>query len=261
MIWQEVRRGLRLFLVDPVVAVLTFIGECTILFFEAVRRLFVPPFEMGELMTQMAAIGVASVPIVALTTFSSGAVLALYTTEVLVSYGATSLAGGTIGLAVTREIAPVLAGVMVAARSGSAMAAQIGTMKVTEQIDALRVLNVHPTNYLLVPRLLAGMLMLPVLTLVGVYCGMLGGYLVSVMGGVPSGSFLQSVQQWIEPSDFLGGMQKTVVFGILIALVACQQGLRTQEGAVGVGRSTTNAVVISMVLIYVVDYFLSDLIY
>jgi phospholipid/cholesterol/gamma-HCH transport system permease protein len=229
--------------------------------FEAVRRLFVPPFEMGELMTQMAAIGVASVPIVALTTFSSGAVLALYTTEVLVSYGATSLAGGTIGLAVTREIAPVLAGVMVAARSGSAMAAQIGTMKVTEQIDALRVLNVHPTNYLLVPRLLAGMLMLPVLTLVGVYCGMLGGYLVSVVGGVPSGSFLQSVQQWIEPSDFLGGMQKTVVFGVLIALVACQQGLRTQEGAVGVGRSTTNAVVISMVLIYVVDYFLSDLIY
>jgi phospholipid/cholesterol/gamma-HCH transport system permease protein len=261
MIWQEVRRGFRVFLVDPVVAVLTFIGECTILLFEAVRRLFVPPFEMGELMTQMAAIGVASVPIVALTTFSSGAVLALYTTEVLVSYGATSLAGGTIGLAVTREIAPVLAGVMVAARSGSAMAAQIGTMKVTEQIDALRVLNVHPANYLLVPRLLAGMLMLPVLTLVGVYCGMFGGYLVSVVGGVPSGSFLQSVQQWIEPSDFLGGMQKTVVFGILIALVACQQGLRTQEGAVGVGRSTTNAVVISMVLIYVVDYFLSDLIY
>jgi len=261
MIWREVRRGLQRFLLDPILAFFTFVGECTILLFESVRRLPARPFESGELITQMAAIGVASVPIVALTTFSSGAVLALYTTEVLVNYGATSLAGGTIGLAVTREIAPVLAGVMVAARSGSAMAAQIGTMKVTEQIDALRVLNVHPTNYLLIPRLLAGMLMLPVLALIGVYAGMLGGYLVSVAGGVPSGSFLQSVQQWIEPSDFLGGMQKTVVFGVLIALVACQQGLRTQEGAVGVGRSTTNAVVISMVLIYVVDYFLSDLIY
>lgn len=248
-------------LLEPFATFLTFVGECTILLFESAIRLFRRPFEFGEFLAQMAQIGVASVPIVALTTFSSGAVLALYTTEVLVQYGATSLAGGTIALAVTREIAPVLAGVMVAARSGSAMAAQIGTMKVTEQIDALRVLNVHPTNYLVIPRLLAAIIMLPVLDMLGCYSAVFGGYLVSIQGGVASGSFMQSIQQWIEPWDFVAGMIKTTFFGLIIGLVATQQGLRTKDGAVGVGRATTNAVVISMVLIYVVDYFVSDWLY
>jgi len=248
--------------VAAVMTLLTFVGECTLILADSFRRLPRKPREIGEIVNQMAFIGVASVPIVALTTFASGAVLSLYSAELLVKYGATSLAGAAVGLAVTREIAPVLAGIMVAARAGSAMAAQIGTMAVTEQIDALRSLNVHPTNYLVIPRIIAAVTMLPVLALVGTYSGVLGGYIVSVYSaGVPDGAFWGSIKQFVEPRDFINGMLKTVVFGLIIAVVACQQGLRTKEGAVGVGKATTNTVVISMVLIYVFNYILTALMF
>ncbi|MBS1707391.1 MAG: ABC transporter permease [Armatimonadetes bacterium] len=245
-------------LVAPVVGCLTFVGECAMLLADAGRRIFRRPLEVAETFNQMAFVGVSSVPIVALTSMSSGAVIALYSAQLLVRYGASSLAGGTIALAVTRELAPVLAGIMVAARCGSAMSAQIGTMAVTEQVDALRSLNVHPTNYLVVPRLVAGITMLPVLALVGMYAGIGGGYLVAVkLGQVADGAFWSSVRQFTEPSDIWGGMIKTVVFGFIVAVVACQQGLRTKGGAVGVGKSTTNTVVITMVLVYVANYFLT----
>ncbi len=247
---------------SAVEAALTFVGECTLLLLDAARRLFRRPVEFREIVDQMAFLGVASVPIVALTTFASGAVLSLYSAEILVRYGASGLAGATVGLAVTREIAPVLAGIMVAARAGSAMAAQIATMAVTEQVDALRSLNVHPTNYLVLPRLIAGVTMLPVLALVGMYSGVIGGYVVSVfVGGVPDGSFWLSIRQFVVPSDFGNGMLKTVVFGLIVATVACQQGLRTRDGAVGVGRATTNTVVITMVLIYIANYVLTAVLY
>src|SRR4029078_631319 len=132
------------------------------------------------LIGQMVFIGVASVPIVVLTTFASGAVLSLYSAELLVRYGASNLAGAAVGVAVTREIGPVLAGIMGAARAGSAMAAQIGTMAVTEQIDALKMLSVHPTNYLVIPRMVAGVVMLPVLALVAMYSAIIGGLLVAM---------------------------------------------------------------------------------
>jgi phospholipid/cholesterol/gamma-HCH transport system permease protein len=241
--------------------VLTFVGESAILSGQTFARAFRPPFEARETVAQMAFIGAASVPIVALTAFFSGAVLSLYISEFLVQYGATQFLGGTIGLSVSRELAPVLAGIMVSARCGSAMAAQIGTMAVTEQIDALRMLSVHPISYLVVPRVLASLFMLPVLAMVGMYAGVVGGYLIALANGVPGGTFLQSLQRYVEPWDFWGGMIKTPVFGLLVAIVACQQGLRTQEGAVGVGRATTNTVVISMVLVYVANYFLADLLY
>lgn len=237
-----------------------FIGECTLLLVDAIRRAIVKRFEWGETLQQMAFVGVASVPIVALTSFASGAVISLYTAQLLVEYGAGGLAGGAVGLAVTREIAPVLAGIMVAARCGSAMAAQIGTMAVSEQLDALRSLNVHPTSYLVVPRLVAGLTMLPVLALVGMYSGVIGGFLVAVpVAGVPSGQFWNSLEQFAEPRDFLLGMAKTVVFGGIVALVACQQGLRTKGGAVGVGNATTRTVVLTMVLIYLSNYVLTAL--
>ena len=246
------------FVVKAVYETLTFVGEVVILFFDALRRLFKKPFELQETLNQMAFIGASSVPIVVLTTFSSGAVLALYSADLLVKYGASSLAGATVGLALTREIAPVLAGIMVSARCGSAMAAQIGSMAVTEQIDALRSLNVPPTNYLVIPRLIAGVTMLPVLCMVGIFSGVFGGYLVSVnVSGVASGTFMNSIRQWVEPADVQVGMVKTVVFGLIVALVACQQGLRTTRGAVGVGEATTRTVVITMVLIYVVNYFMT----
>lgn len=248
-------------LLAPINATLVFIGEVVLLLGDAMQRLLGRRMEWGETLHQMAFVGAASVPIVALTTFFSGSVLALYATEILVEYGATSLAGGTVGLAVAREIGPVLAGIMVAARCGSAMAAQIGTMAVTEQIDALRALSVHPTKYLVIPRLVASVLMLPILGLVGLYSGILGGYLVSLSNGVPSGSFVLSIQRFVEPWDFLGGLIKTLVFGLIVAIVACQQGMRTTGGAVGVGRATTNTVVISMVLIYIANYLLAAALY
>jgi phospholipid/cholesterol/gamma-HCH transport system permease protein len=243
----------------PVVGMLTFVGEVAIIFGDAVKRIFRPPYEVAETVNQMAFLGVASVPIVTLTSFFSGAVLSLYLTQFLSQYGATQFVGATVALTATREMGPVLAGIMVAARAGSAMAAQIGTMAVTEQIDALKMLSVHPTNYLVIPRMLAGIFMLPILALVAMYSAIGGGWLIAAARGVPSGTFLSSVQQFVIPSDFINGMIKAPFFGLIVALVACQQGLRTKNGAVGVGRSTTNAVVISMVLIYIADYVLASL--
>lgn len=245
----------------PIENFLTFVGESILIAFEAARRLFSKPFEIGETLNQMAFVGIASVPIVGLTNFFSGAVLALYSSEFLVRYSATQFVGGTVGLAAARELAPVLAGIMVAARCGSAMAAQIGTMAVTEQIDALKMLQVPPTNYLVIPRILACLLMVPALALIGVYASVTGGWLVAISQGVPSGTFSQSLQQYVQPWDVMGGLWKAPVFGIIVAVVACQQGLRTKEGAVGVGRSTTNSVVISMVLIYIANYLLADLLF
>lgn len=246
---------------NAVYGTLTFVGECALILGDALRRGLGRPREFGEWLGQMAFVGVASIPIVALTTFFSGGVLALYSAEILVRYGASSLAGGTVGLAVTREIAPVLAGIMVAARCGSAMAAQIGQMAVTEQIDALRALNVHPTNYLVVPRVVACVLTLPALCLIGCYSGIFGGMVVAEFGGIPQQSFLNSLRQFVEPWDFLGGLVKTMVFGLIIAVVACQQGLRCREGAVGVGKATTNTVVLAMVLIYAANYLLAGILY
>jgi phospholipid/cholesterol/gamma-HCH transport system permease protein len=243
----------------PVVAVLTFVGEVTILLGDSARRLFARPFETSETIRQMAFIGVASVPLVVLTNFFSGAVLSLYSTQFLTQFGGDSFIGGTVALAMAREIGPVLAGLMVAARCGSSMAAQVAQMQVTEQIDALKMLSVNPTSYLVLPRVIAAIAMLPVLALVGMYAGTIGGWLVAMSGGVAGGSFKQSVQQYMVPWDVVGGMLKTPFFGLIIAIVACQQGFSAKEGAVGVGRATTHTVVISMVLIYVANYFLATL--
>jgi len=243
----------------PIEAALTFIGETSALLWDALRRLFKGRFEAAETLNQMAFVGASSVPIVALTGFFSGAVFSLYLSRFLGDYGATSFVGATIAIAMAREVGPVLAGLMVAARCGSAMAAQIGTMQVTEQIDALKMLSVHPTNYLVIPRLLAGILMLPILGMVCIWSGTLGGLLVAMSENIPSGTYLSSITQYVTMRDLFEGLFKTPFFGVIVVLVGCQQGLRTTNGAVGVGRSTTNAVVISMVLVYVADFVLARL--
>ena len=243
------------------IAFFTFVGECGLILRDAVVRIGRRPFEWKETINQMAFIGVASVPIVALTGFFSGAVISLYLTSFLAQYRATTFVGATVGLTVTREIGPVIAGIMVAARCGSAMAAQIGTMAVTEQIDALKMLSVHPTNYLVLPRIIAGVLMLPVLALVSIWSGIVGGLLVAMSENLTVGAFMQSLVRYVSPADVLHGCLKTPAFGLIISLVACQQGLRTTDGAVGVGRATTNTVVISMVLVYIANFLLAQLMY
>jgi phospholipid/cholesterol/gamma-HCH transport system permease protein len=252
-------------LLEPIgqtaLAFLTFVGEMTILLRDAIVRVGRRPFEFTETVNQMAFIGVASVPIVLLTGFFSGAVLSLYLTEFLSRYNASGFVGATVGLTVTREIGPVISGIMVAARCGSAMAAQIGSMAVTEQIDALKMLSVNPTNYLVIPRLIAGIVMLPVLTLVCIWSGVFGGLVIAANESMSPESFMQSVIRYVQPSDFINGCLKTPCFGLIVSLVACQQGLRTTNGAVGVGRATTNTVVISMVLVYIANFLLAKLMY
>lgn len=236
----------------------TFIGATWMLFARAVACVLKGAVEAKEMVNQMAIVGVASLPIVLITVTFSGMVLALYSAKTLVAYGfGGQFVGGGIGLSIAREIGPVLTAVVVAARAGSAMAAEIGSMKVTEQIDALRALAVDPVQHLVVPRLLAAVIMLPVITVIADVVATAGGYLVSAINGVPGGSFIGSLRVLVETGDVTKGLLKTVVFGVIIAVVCCHEGLSTRGGATGVGRSTTTAVVLSIMLIFITNFFLA----
>jgi len=238
-----------------------YIGELSFLVGRAIAYVLRGSVDVRDTLMQMSVIGFNSIPIAVLTTLSSGSVIALYFAPFLLKYGVGDFTGAVVALVMGRELAPVLVGVVVAARSGSAIAAEIGTMKVSEQIDALRSLAVSPIQYLVVPRMIACMVMLPCLCVVADFTGILGGYFVSVWQGVPPGSYVDSIQNFVLLHDFTTGIVKTFVFGIIIALVSCHQGLITRGGATGVGRATTNAVVLSVVLIYVFDFVLAYLMY
>lgn len=234
-----------------------FIGEVSMLLGSAARFVLRGAVDLRDTVNQMAMIGVASLPIVLITVAFSGAVLALYMSQLVVKWGFGSYTGGVVGVSITREIAPVLTAVVVAARSGSAIAAELGSMKVTEQIDALRALAVSPVRYLVVPRLLAAIVVLPALTALADVVGTFGGYMVAVVNGVASGGFVSTLKSQVVPYDMTMGMVKTIFFGIVIVIVGAQQGLQTTGGATGVGKSTTNAVVISIVIIYILNFFLA----
>lgn len=211
---------------------------------------------------QMAKLGVDSLPIVLLTLLFTGMVFTVQTAMEFVKYGAQASAGGVVAIAMGRELCPVLGGVVVAGRVGAAIAAEIGTMKVTEQIDALRVMATNPVTYLVAPRFLACVLMMPVLIVFGNAIGSLGGYLVAVhYVGISSFTYLHSIEVFAETLDITGGMLKSMVFGAIIAIVGCYKGLTTEQGAEGVGLSTTASVVLSIVLIFISNYFLSVVIY
>ncbi len=212
-------------------------------------------------LTYMGVLGVNSLMIVVVTVTFSGMVLSLYSSLLAVKYGAGSYVGGGLGLSLVREMAPVVTAVVVTARAGSAIAAEIGSMKVSEQIDALRSLAIGPVEYLVAPRILAGLVVFPMLTAFANVAGLVGGYFVAVASRVSGGSFEQSLAQMVTGRDITMGLIKAAVFGLVVTLVCCQQGLRTTGGATGVGRSTTNAVVISIVVIYMVNFFLAMLMF
>jgi len=240
----------------------TFIGGTAMLFGRAFGYIVKASVDVRDTMNQMAVIGVASLPIVLVTVAFSGMVLALYSAQVLVAYGfGGQFVGAGVGLSIAREIGPVLTAVVIAARAGSAMAAEIGSMKVTEQVDALRALAVDPVRYLVVPRLIAAAVILPVITVIADLVGTLGGYAVATVNGVPSGSFLVSLRTYMDMSDVTNGLIKTIFFGVIIAIVGCYEGLQTTGGATGVGRSTTRAVVLSIVLIYISNFFLAYILF
>lgn len=235
-------------------------GSGTIFAYNAIVNL--RKVDKQETVRQMAKLGVDSLPIVFLTIFFSGMVFSAQSASEFVKFGAGSTVGGVVAIAMGRELVPILTGVVVAGRTGAAIAAEIGTMNVTEQIDALRVMAVNPVRYLVVPRLLALMLTMPIIVLSANIVGDLGGLFAATnYTTLGSQEFIRSINIYTQVFDITGGMIKSVVFGAIIALVACYKGLHTRQGAEGVGLSTTASVVFSMILIFAANYFLSLLLY
>jgi len=214
---------------------------------------------VGELMKSMDFIGVQSIFIVSLTGIFSGMVLALQTTHSLRQFSAEGVVGSVVAISLTREISPVFAALMVTARAGSAMAAELGNMRVTEQIDALTTMSVSPVQYLLSPRLVASVLMLPLLCVLYSCVGMLGAWVVAVNGlGVDPGVFIANIEKYLTLSDFNMGVIKSAVFGLLISSISCHQGFYASGGARGVGIATTRAVVQSAVALLVFNYIITS---
>lgn len=241
---------------------LTEMGAVALVFVKAVVWAFRPPFRFRNIVKQMEVVGVQSIPVVLITATFTGMVLALQSFTGFKRFNAEGLVGTVVALSMTRELGPVLTGLIVAGRAGAAMAAELGTMKVTEQIDALATMAVNPVNYLITPRLIAGMLMLPMLTAFSDLIGIIGGYLISVeMLEANPGIYIRRTIQYLEPNDIWGGILKSAVFGTLIATVSCYKGFNSEGGAEGVGRATTGAVVISEMLILIADYFLTAFLY
>jgi phospholipid/cholesterol/gamma-HCH transport system permease protein len=220
--------------------------------------LFRPPYRVDVYFEQLEFVGVGSIFVVGLTGLFTGMVFAVQSYTAFSLFNAQSLVGSTVALALTRELGPVFAGLMVTARVGSAMATELGSMKVTEQIDALVTMAVDPVQYLVVPRLVATTLMMPVLAMLFEVIGISGAYFVAVIQeGISTGTFLGRIHTYVDPPDIVGGLIKAAAFGFFIAIISCYKGMNAKGGARGVGEATTQAVVLSSVTVLVADYFLS----
>ena len=235
-------------------------GRMTLLFLGTLKRL--KDADLKEVVRQMALLGADSLPIVLMTILCTGMVFSVQTAKEFVRLGAASTVGGIVAIAMARELVPVLVGVVVAGRIGAAIAAELGTMKVTEQIDALRVMAANPISYLVVPRFIAVVLMMPVLVVFANLIGNIGGWVVAhYYAGIGTFTYENSIRTLEEFYDVFGGMLKSCVFGAIISIVGCYKGLNAPNGAEGVGLATTASVVLSIILIFIFNYFLSILIY
>lgn len=236
------------------------VGSITDLAVQTVRATVRGPIEKKLLMAQLDQVGVRSISIVVITSAFIGMVLALQTAYSLASFGGKLFVGKVVSLSLVRELAPVLMSLMVGGRVGAGMAAEIGTMKVTEQIDALRALATDPVRKLVVPRVLATTLMFPILTIISMALGILGGMLIAVTNlNLSASYYLRSVIDSIGYNDLASGIGKTIFFGFAIGLIACRHGLDTTGGADGVGRSTTMTVVTGAITVLIMDFFLTKL--
>jgi phospholipid/cholesterol/gamma-HCH transport system permease protein len=236
------------------------LGEIVIFAGNAVKACFTPPFYPRIILRQIIQIGYFSLPVVGLTAIFSGAVLALQSYSGFSRFNAESTIATVVVLSITRELGPVLAGLMVAGRVGASMAAEIGTMKVTEQLDALRTLSTNPFRYLVAPRVIAGVLMLPFLVLIADIIGVMGGYLVSVHSlGFSPGPYINNTIKFLETVDVVSGLTKAAVFGFVIAIMGCYFGYNSKGGAEGVGIATTNAVVAASITILLTNYVITGL--
>jgi phospholipid/cholesterol/gamma-HCH transport system permease protein len=237
-------------------------GELGLLTVRAFRAMVTPPYEVGLWVRQMEQIGVRSLGVAGITTIFTGMVLALQTALSLPSLGVKYYIGSVVAKSLVRELGPVLTALIVGGRIGSGMTAEIGTMKVTEQIDALRSMAADPVKKLVAPKLVATLVMLPVLTVIGDALGILGGLIVAVATlNVTSGIYLNDVVAKLALSDVFSGVAKSFFFAYFIAIIGCYNGLNTTGGADGVGRATTNTVVLAAILVLVSDFFLTKLFY
>ncbi len=234
------------------------LGKLILLLISVLKQTFKPPYELNNITKQMVEIGVNSLPVVIIAAVFTGMVLALQSYTGFKRFGAEGLVGSVVALSMTRELGPVLCAIIVTGRAGASMAAELGTMRVTEQIDALEALAVNPVKYLIVPRFLSGLIMLPALVVVTDIVGIIGGYFVTVtILGASSTSYINATWDFLEAQDIYNGLIKAAFFGAAFALISCYRGYYTKGGAEGVGRATIGAVVISSMTILISDYFLS----
>jgi phospholipid/cholesterol/gamma-HCH transport system permease protein len=243
---------------EPLLAALDRMGAILLLTSQTLAWLIRPPYRLSQLLLAMDFIGVKSTFIVGLTGTFSGMVLALQTVHSLRQFGAEGVVGSIVAVSLCREISPVFTALMVTARAGSAMAAELGNMRVTEQLDAITTMGVSPVQYLLSPRLLAAVLMLPLLFVLYTCVGMLGAYVVAVNWmGVDPGIFTSNIEKYLVPGDLNMGFIKAIVFGFLLCSISCAQGFFASGGAKGVGEATTRAVVLSSVSVLIANYLLT----
>jgi len=236
------------------------VGRIAVFIAQTISHIFRPPFYAREFLHQILVVGYFSLPVVGLTAVFTGAALALQIFEGGSRFNAESVVPSIVAIGIVRELGPVLGGLMVAGRVASSVAAELGTMKVTEQIDALVTLSTHPMKYLTVPRVVAATLTMPVLVAVGDSIGIFGGYLVGTSRlGLNSGAYIKNTVDFLEFWDISSGLVKAAVFGFIVAVMGCYHGMNSGRGAQGVGRATTNAVVSASVLILTFNYLLTEL--
>ena len=254
-------------ILDPIAALgravlgaLQGVGAVVLFALEGVSHLFRPPFFSRLFLRHVVEIGYFSLPVVALTAFFTGMVLALQTYTGFARFNAEGAVANVVVLSITRELGPVIAGLMVAGRIGASFAAEIGTMRVTDQIDALTTLSTNPMKYLVAPRLLAGTVALPFLVLIADILGVMGGWLIGTAKlGFSSAGYLRATLDFMQTMDVVSGLVKASVFGFVIALMGCWCGYNSRGGAQGVGAATTSAVVISSILILALDYIITEM--
>lgn len=248
---------------DLLIGVFEGVGRYSLFMWDTLRWIFRPPFDAKNLVNQMLEIGYKSMPVTGVTLFFTGMVMAFQIGRAMDSLmsGSSVFIGSAVTIAMFRELCPVITALLLAGRVGSSIAAEIGTMKVTEQIDALRTLSAEPIQYLAVPRFLASLVMTPILTVITDITGVLGGGFISYLSlGVTLDKYVDNILQYTSLSDLLTGLAKSVFFGMEIAIISCYQGFNASGGAEGVGKATIQAVVKSSMAILISDYFLTYLI-
>lgn len=268
---QNSKTAIRIPVVTSILEILEAVGHALLAFFEKVGKMtsftlrgvahcFIPPTFFKQIARQFIDIGYYSLPVVGLTALFTGMVLALQSYTGMTRFNAESAIAGVVVLSVTRELAPVLAGLMVAGRVGAAIAAEIGTMRVTEQIDALTTLSVNPFKYLVAPRIIAGTITLPILVLIGDIIGVYGGYAVAIYKlDFSPGAYISQTWDILQAVDVVSGLVKAGAFGFIVTVLGCYHGYNSGRGAQGVGAATTNAVVSASIMILIFNYIITQI--